>query len=31
MTDEPLVEGSQRSSMAELATWTIWAGKVITF
>jgi uncharacterized protein involved in oxidation of intracellular sulfur len=31
MTDEPLVEGVHRSSMAELAEWTIWADKVITF
>lgn len=31
MTDEPLVEGVGRSSMAELTTWTIWADKVITF
>jgi uncharacterized protein involved in oxidation of intracellular sulfur len=31
MTDEALVEGAHRSSMAELTTWTIWADKVITF
>ncbi len=31
MTDDPLVEGAHRSSMAELTTWTIWADKVITF
>ena len=31
MTDEPLVEGAGRSSMAELTAWTIWADKVITF
>ena len=31
MTDEPLVEGVHRSTMAELTTWTIWADKVITF
>jgi len=31
MADEPLVAGAQRSSMAELTTWTIWADKVITF
>ncbi len=31
MADEPLVEGSKRSSIAELTAWTIWAGKVITF
>lgn len=31
MTDEPLAEGANRSSMAELAAWTIWADKVVTF
>jgi uncharacterized protein involved in oxidation of intracellular sulfur len=31
MTDEPLVEGVHRSTLAELTTWTIWAAKVITF
>jgi uncharacterized protein involved in oxidation of intracellular sulfur len=31
MTDEPLVEGVRRSTMAELTIWTIWADKVITF
>jgi uncharacterized protein involved in oxidation of intracellular sulfur len=31
MTDEPLVEGARRSSMAELTTWTLWADKVVTF
>lgn len=31
MTDEPLVDGVRRSTMAELTTWTIWANKVITF
>jgi Uncharacterized conserved protein involved in intracellular sulfur reduction len=31
MADEPLVEGAHRSSMAELAAWTAWADKVITF
>jgi uncharacterized protein involved in oxidation of intracellular sulfur len=31
MTDDPLAGGAHRSSMAELATWTIWADKVITF
>ncbi len=31
MTDEPLVEGVHRSTMAELTAWTIWADKVITF
>jgi uncharacterized protein involved in oxidation of intracellular sulfur len=31
MTDEPLVDGAHRSSMAELTAWTIWANKVVTF
>lgn len=31
MTDEPLVEGAHRSSMAELTAWTIWADRVIAF
>ncbi len=31
MTDELLVEGVHRSTMAELTAWTIWADKVITF
>ncbi|HEY5434052.1 MAG TPA: DsrE family protein [Candidatus Limnocylindrales bacterium] len=31
MTDEPLVEGVHRSTLAELTEWTIWADKVITF
>jgi uncharacterized protein involved in oxidation of intracellular sulfur len=31
MTDEPLVEGARRSTLAELTTWTVWADKVITF
>jgi uncharacterized protein involved in oxidation of intracellular sulfur len=31
MTDEPLVEGVHRSTLAELTAWTIWADKVITF
>jgi uncharacterized protein involved in oxidation of intracellular sulfur len=31
MTDEPLVDGAHRSSMAELTSWTIWADKAITF
>ena len=31
MADEPLIEGVHRSSMAELATWTLWADKVIVF
>jgi len=29
MSDEMLVEGAHRSSMAELAEWTAWADKVI--
>lgn len=31
MTDDPLVEGVHRSTLAELTEWTLWAGKVITF
>lgn len=31
MTDEPLVEGVRRSTLAELTAWTIWADKVLTF
>ena len=31
MANDPLVEGVRRSTMAELATWTLWADKVITF
>ena len=30
-TEADLAEGTQRSSMAELAEWTAWADKVITF
>jgi uncharacterized protein involved in oxidation of intracellular sulfur len=31
LTDDPLVEGVHRSTMAELTAWTTWADKVITF
>ena len=31
MSDGDLLAGSHRSSMAELATWTVWADKVVTF
>lgn len=31
LTDEELVEGARRSTMDELADWTIWAEKVIVF
>jgi uncharacterized protein involved in oxidation of intracellular sulfur len=31
MTDDPLVAGVRRSTLAELTAWTIWADKVITF
>jgi uncharacterized protein involved in oxidation of intracellular sulfur len=31
ITDKELVEGSHRSSMDELTTWTMDADKVITF
>jgi len=29
--DDELVEGARRSSLEELADWTLWADKVITF
>jgi uncharacterized protein involved in oxidation of intracellular sulfur len=29
--DAELVEGTRRSSLEELATWTLWADKVVTF
>lgn len=31
MKDEEMIEGAKRSSMDELADWTIWADKVIVF
>ncbi len=31
LTEADLLEGAHRSSMAELAEWTIWADKVVTF
>ena len=31
MTDEALIDGVHRSSMAELTTWTLWADKVVSF
>jgi sulfur relay (sulfurtransferase) complex TusBCD TusD component (DsrE family) len=31
MTEDPLAEPVRRSTLAELAEWTIWADKVITF
>ena len=31
MKDEEMIEGTKRSSMEELADWTIWADKVIVF
>ena len=31
MTDDPLATPAARSTMTELAEWTIWADKVITF
>ena len=31
MGDEALIEGAQRSSMAELTSWTLWAEKVLSF
>lgn len=29
MTEDQLIDGAHRSSMAELAEWTVWADKVI--
>jgi len=31
LTDADLLGGAHRSSMAELAAWTLWADKVMTF
>jgi uncharacterized protein involved in oxidation of intracellular sulfur len=31
ITDEDLVPGTRRSSMEELADWTLWADRVMTF
>lgn len=31
LSDDELVEGTKRSTMDELTTWTIWADKVIVF
>jgi uncharacterized protein involved in oxidation of intracellular sulfur len=31
LIDADLVAGAHRSSMAELAEWTLWAEKVLTF
>jgi uncharacterized protein involved in oxidation of intracellular sulfur len=31
ITDDRITEGAHRSSMEELAEWTVWAQKVITF
>jgi uncharacterized protein involved in oxidation of intracellular sulfur len=31
LTDAELTTGAHRSSMAELATWTVWADKIITW
>lgn len=31
LTDEALIEGVHRSSIAELTDWTLWAHKVISF
>jgi uncharacterized protein involved in oxidation of intracellular sulfur len=31
LTDEALIEGVHRSSIAELTDWTLWADKVISF
>jgi uncharacterized protein involved in oxidation of intracellular sulfur len=31
LTDDELVEGSRRSTLEELADWTVWADKVLVF
>ena len=31
ITDEMLIEGARRSTLAELGDWTLWADKVVTF
>ncbi len=31
LTDQELVDGAHRSSMTELAEWTLWADKVVSF
>lgn len=31
ITDSELVEGTKRSSLAQLTEWTVWAEKVVTF
>ena len=31
LAEEQLVEGARRSSLEELADWTLWAGNVVTF
>ena len=31
ITEEELAEGTKRSTLDELTTWTVWADKVITF
>jgi uncharacterized protein involved in oxidation of intracellular sulfur len=31
LRDEQIVEGARRSSLEELADWTLWADKVVTF
>jgi uncharacterized protein involved in oxidation of intracellular sulfur len=31
ITDEDLVPGTRRSSMEELADWTLWADRVVAF
>jgi uncharacterized protein involved in oxidation of intracellular sulfur len=31
LTDDELVEGARRSTLDELADWTQWADKVLTF
>lgn len=31
LTDEDMITGVHRSSVAELTAWTLWADKVVTF
>ena len=31
MTDDGMIDGTRRSTLDELSTWTAWADKVITF
>jgi uncharacterized protein involved in oxidation of intracellular sulfur len=31
ITDDMLTEGTRRSTLEELANWTLWADRVVTF